>query len=81
MAGNVDREPMAIVGMAARFPQDADSVEHLWSFLLSARQAMTEFPEDRINQRAHYHPDAEHGGTVCLLSKRTLWLTFTNSRY
>lgn len=62
--GSFTREPIAIVGMAARFPQEAASVEDLWTFLLQARQAMTEFPSDRINGYAHYHPDAEHGGTV-----------------
>ena len=61
---SVEREPMAIIGMATRFPQDADTVENLWSFLLRARQAMTRIPVDRMNQDAHYHPDPEHGGTV-----------------
>ena len=60
----VEREPVAIIGMATRFPQDADTVENLWSFLLKSRQAMTDFPSDRVNSKAFYHPDAEHGGTV-----------------
>lgn len=60
-----ERDPIAIIGMGCRFPQDADTVDNLWEFLLDARQAMTEFPSNRINQYAHYHPDAEHGGTVC----------------
>lgn len=59
-----EKDPIAIIGMACRFPQDANTVDNLWEFLLDARQAMTEFPSDRINSHAHYHPDAEHGGTV-----------------
>jgi Beta-ketoacyl synthase, N-terminal domain len=65
--GSFEREPIAIVGMAARFPQEARTVEDLWNFLLQARQAMTDFPADRISSHAHYHPDAEHGGTVSML--------------
>lgn len=64
--GSFEREPIAIVGMAAKFPQEARTVEDLWNFLVQARQAMTDFPPDRINRHAHYHPDAEHGGTVNL---------------
>lgn len=71
--GSFEREPIAIVGMAAKFPQEARTVEDLWNFLLQARQAMTDFPKDRINRHGHYHPDAEHGGTVnisCTLCPR-----------
>lgn len=62
--GSFEKEPIAIIGMAAKFPQEARTVEDLWNFLLQARQAMTDFPNDRINRHGHYHPDAEHGGTV-----------------
>ena len=55
-------EPLAIVGLATRFPQDASSTERLWQFLLAKRCAHTPIPEDRIGP-GHYHPDPEHGGT------------------
>ena len=55
-------EPLAIVGLATRFPQDASTTERLWQFLLAKRCAHTPIPEDRIGP-GHYHPDAEHGGT------------------
>lgn len=74
--GSVDvltREPIAIVGMASRFPQGADTVDHLWDFLLEARQAMTDFPSCRVNREAHYHPDPEHGGTVSQQSMSISW--------
>ncbi|EED14251.1 polyketide synthase, putative [Talaromyces stipitatus ATCC 10500] len=61
--GSFEKDPIAIVGMAAKFPQEARTVEDLWNFLLQARQAMTDFPADRINRHGHYHPDPEHGGT------------------
>ncbi|KEF55686.1 uncharacterized protein A1O9_08436 [Exophiala aquamarina CBS 119918] len=58
--------PLAIIGMATRFPQDASSNERLWDFLLAGRSAHTPFPEDRINPDGHYHPDPEHGGTFAV---------------
>ena len=57
-------EPIAIIGMATRFPQDATTTENLWKFLLEGRNAHTPFPKDRIDADGHYHPDPEHGGTV-----------------
>jgi Beta-ketoacyl synthase, N-terminal domain len=56
--------PLAIIGMATRFPQEATSNEELWKFLLKGRSAHSPFPEDRIHPGGHYHPDPEHGGTV-----------------
>jgi acyl transferase domain-containing protein len=57
-------DPIVIIGMATRFPQDATTTENLWSFLLKGRNAHTPFPKDRIDADGHYHPDPEHGGTV-----------------
>lgn len=65
-------EPMAIIGMATRFPQEATNTEKLWEFLLKGRSAHTPFPKDRINPDGHYHPDPEHGGTVSLFCKRRI---------
>jgi acyl transferase domain-containing protein len=63
-------EPIAIIGMATRFPQDATTTENLWKFLLEGRNAYSPFPEDRIDARGHYHPDPEHGGTVSQRRRR-----------
>ncbi|MEV6960773.1 type I polyketide synthase [Streptomyces sp. NPDC051207] len=40
-------EPLAIVGMACRFPSDIRSPEQLWEFLLDGGDGITEFPADR----------------------------------
>nr|WP_256252162.1 type I polyketide synthase [Streptomyces sp. yr375] len=40
-------EPIAIVGMACRFPAGIRSPEHLWRFLLDGGDGITEFPADR----------------------------------
>jgi hypothetical protein len=64
-------EPIAIVGMATRFPQDATTTENLWTFLLKGRNAHTSFPKERIDADGHYHPDPEHGGTVSHRKRET----------
>ncbi|KAF1981618.1 hypothetical protein K402DRAFT_425261 [Aulographum hederae CBS 113979] len=56
--------PIAIVGMACRFPQDAENNEKLWDMMDKGRSASTEFPADRFNIDAHWHPDPAHGGTT-----------------
>jgi hypothetical protein len=62
--GVVPEDAIAIIGMACRFPQDAENPEKLWGMLLGGRSASSEFPKNRMNLDAHYHPDPTHGGSV-----------------
>jgi acyl transferase domain-containing protein len=57
-------EPIAIVGLATHFPQQATSTESLWELLLQARSTWSTIPKERFDSEAFYHPDPEHGGTV-----------------
>src|SRR6185436_11392416 len=48
-------EPIAIIGMACRFPGARDS-DALWELLRDGRDAITEVPRDRWDINACYSP-------------------------
>ncbi|MFE3329903.1 type I polyketide synthase, partial [Streptomyces sp. NPDC059176] len=59
-----DDEPIAIVGMACRYPGDVRSPEDLWQLIVDGGDAITPFPEDRgWNIDAVYDPDSGCPGT------------------
>ena len=59
-------EPIAIIGLSLKFPQDATSPALFWKMLMEGRCAMGEVPEDRWNHASFYHPDSERKDAVCL---------------
>ncbi|MEV5481818.1 type I polyketide synthase, partial [Streptomyces sioyaensis] len=59
-----DGEPIAIVGMACRYPGDVRSPEDLWQLIADNGDAITPFPDDRgWNIDAVYDPDSGCPGT------------------
>jgi len=54
-------EPIAIVGFALQFPQDATSEEAFWNMLLERRAALSEVPKDRWNINAFHKPGNKSG--------------------
>ena len=57
-------EPIAVVGFALKFPQDATSAESFWQMLADGRSAMTDIPKDRFNIDAFYNPSKNMTGVV-----------------
>ena len=56
------QEPIAIIGMACRFPGDSDTPDKYWQLLANGRDAMSNLPRHRI-QPSHL-PGADQAATL-----------------
>jgi hypothetical protein len=57
-------EPIAIVGMAMRFPGGAHSSQEFWEMLKEGRDGWAPIPKHRYNIDGYYHPDNARAGSV-----------------
>lgn len=57
-------EPIAIVGMACRFPGGANSPDQFWQLLQNGVDAITEVPASRWSLEEYYDPDPDAPGKV-----------------
>lgn len=57
-------EPIAVIGMACRFPGNADSVEHYWQMLQDQVDAVGPIPNDRWDHSLTFDPSGERPGST-----------------
>lgn len=56
--------PIAVIGLAGRFPGDATDAGALWEMCCEGRSAWSKVPEDRMSQEAFFHPNVSKHGCV-----------------
>ncbi|UQA57015.1 type I polyketide synthase [Polyangium aurulentum] len=59
---DTSREPIAIIGMACRFPGEVEDLGSFWRLLRDGVDAITEVPLDRWDANGWYHPDPDVPG-------------------
>lgn len=58
------QDPVAVIGMACRFPGGANSPEEFWKLLKEGQDAVTEIPKDRFDIDLYYDPDMDTPGKI-----------------
>ncbi|CAG8958435.1 hypothetical protein HYFRA_00011112 [Hymenoscyphus fraxineus] len=57
-----DSEPIAIIGMACRFPGQSNTPARLWDLLKEPRDILKKIPVDRFNPDGFYNSNSEYHG-------------------
>lgn len=57
-------EPIAITGLSCKLAGEASDTESLWTMLAEGRDAWSEIPASRFNNKGAYHADPDRLGTV-----------------
>ncbi|MCJ1377213.1 hypothetical protein MMC17_000305 [Xylographa soralifera] len=57
-------EPIAICGMACRWPGSASNSSKLWDLLSEKRSGYAEFRENKLNLEGFYHPNQDRPGSM-----------------
>ena len=59
-----DIMPIAVVGMACKYPGEASSVQGLWKMCCEGQSAWSEILENRFSFKGFWHPDPSRKGCV-----------------
>ncbi|KAL8732943.1 MAG: hypothetical protein Q9181_003765 [Wetmoreana brouardii] len=57
-------EPIAVIGLSCKFPEDATSPELFWKMIMDKKCASRDYPPERMNIDAFYHPDISQRSTI-----------------
>ena len=60
----LQHQPIAIVGMACRFPGNVSTPDEFWELLARTRTGYTEIPKDRFDSNRFVHPNPGKSGTT-----------------
>jgi acyl transferase domain-containing protein len=63
---DIQREPLVIVGLACRFPQDVENPDQFWELLTEGRCTTSEAPIDRFDIESVYRPDNDRVDSVSI---------------
>ena len=64
--------PIAIIGVAGRFPGEATNAKNLWDLCCQGRSAWSDIPHDRFNAEGFFHPNPSKSGCVRTMSVGSL---------
>ncbi|PVH94007.1 putative FSP1 [Periconia macrospinosa] len=64
MAAEPMSEPIAIIGLSCKFAGDARCPAELWKMLVEGRNAWSQIPSSRFNQKGFFDPDPEKLDTM-----------------
>src|SRR5271163_4061772 len=65
IAEKADTEPIAVVGMACRFPGGVNTPAQYWQFLKDGASGVVRVPPERWDADAYYSDDHTRQGTIC----------------
>ncbi len=57
-------DPIAVIGMACRFPGDVNTLDKYWELLKNGQTGIVEIPADRWDIDAYYDPDPDAPGKM-----------------
>lgn len=64
MAAPEQQEPIAVIGMACRFPGGSSSPSKLWDLIRNPRDLSERVPPSRFDSTAYFHPNGSYHGAT-----------------